>query len=271
MRHELYPIEANGESANIYTYLLDNARELDMAQRRPLVVICPGGGYGATADREAEPIAIQMNAFGFHAVVLRYSVKPATFPTAVLQLAKTVALVRAHAEEWKVLPEKVFVMGFSAGGHLAASLGVFWNKGWIERHIPYEQGAFRPNGLVLCYPVITAGPHAHRDSISTVLAGKEELWDELSLENQVDKGTPPSFIWHTLEDTGVKVENSFLFAEQLRKHNVAFELHVFQYGDHGLALATAESGKRRAPNVAKWVGMAGDWMQALNGPAKSEW
>ncbi len=261
MRQAVYTVSANGEEAQVYTYLLTNEGGHAPAPVRPLVVICPGGGYVNTADHEAEPIAIQMNALGIHAVVLRYSVKPATFPTALLQLAQTVALVRASAEEWRVQPDKVFVLGFSAGGHLAGSLGVLWNKGIIEKEIPLEPEQFRPNGMVLCYAVLTSGEFYHGGSFQALLTGKEHLRAELSLENRVDEGTPPCFLWHTYEDGAVPVENSLLFADRLRKHGVRFEMHIFECGGHGLGLDAPDSGREAMPNVPLWPIMAGAWMR----------
>ena len=117
--------------ANLFTYFLDNSPEIDPERKRPVVLICPGGGYAMTSDREAEALAVKFMAMGYHAAILRYSVAPARFPEALLQLATAVAMLRENAEKWHIDTDKIVVQGSSAGGHLAASLGVFWNKPFV--------------------------------------------------------------------------------------------------------------------------------------------
>jgi acetyl esterase/lipase len=264
MIHTQHTITANGQQAPLVTYLLDTTAELNGGKDRPLVIICPGGGYEFTSDREAEPIAIRLNAAGVHAAVLRYSVKPARFPTALLQLASSVSLVRAQASRWHVDVRRVFVMGFSAGGHLAASLATLWNKGPLAQDPSLEPEACRPDGLLLAYPVISSGEFAHRGSIDALIAGKPELLETVSLETQVDAQTPPAFIWHTGADGAVPVENSLLFAGALRRAGVPFELHVFRRGDHGLSLSSAETagpGEIPPEEVAAWMDLAIRWIR----------
>jgi acetyl esterase/lipase len=267
MTHSVFEISGGGQTASVYTYLLDTTPELNGGRSRPVVIICPGGGYTFTSDREAEPIAMKMNAAGFHAVILRYSVVPAVFPTALIQLAKTVELVRGRSVEWHVDPEKVFVMGFSAGGHLAASLGVLWNKDIIlsNPELKADAKVFRPNGLILAYPVITAGEYTHQGSIEALSGGRATLKEMLSLENHIDKDTPPAFLWHTFEDGAVPVENSLLFAGALRRYGVPFELHIYPHGWHGLSLAapeTANAGEPPLPpGVDTWVPMLVTWIR----------
>ena len=184
------------ETAKLYTYFLDNSREIAPERVRPVIVICPGGGYEWVSEREAEPIALKFVGAGYHAVVLHYSVAPAAhYPTALRQLAWTVAHLREHAAEYHIDPNKVVVAGFSAGGHLAASLGVHWR----------ELGLPRPDGMILGYPVITAGKYAHRGSIQNLAGSDDPGW--YSLETQVTADTPPAFFWHTVTDPEVPVQN----------------------------------------------------------------
>ena len=131
-------VEGYQEIADLYTYILDNSVEMRPNRKRPVIVICPGGGYTMTSDREAEPIAMQYLARGYHAVILRYSVAPARYPLALLQLAKSVAYLREHAEEFHIDTAKIILQGFSAGAHLAASLGVFWKEKIYLRSIAYR-------------------------------------------------------------------------------------------------------------------------------------
>ena len=142
------------ETGKLYTYFLDNSQEIDPNRVRPVIVICPGGGYGMVSDREAEPIAMKFLGAGYHAVILRYSVAPAVhYPTALRQLAWTVAHLREHAAEYHIDPNKVVVAGFSAGGHLAASYGVFWKKKtFLAEELGVDAEQLRPNGLLLSYP-----------------------------------------------------------------------------------------------------------------------
>jgi acetyl esterase/lipase len=271
MLHEKIEIKHEQETAALFTYILDNSPQIDPDRKRPLVVICPGGGYEHTSDREAEPIAIQMNGMGFHACILRYSVKPALFPTALCQLATTIGLVREHATEWNVDPNKIIILGFSAGGHLAASLGVFWNRPFLTERITYTKEQIKPNGMILCYPVITSGSYAHRGSFAALLGSRYEddnLLDFLSLEMQVSTETPPTFLWHTATDDAVPVENSIMFANAILKNKGSLELHIYPRGGHGLSLGTEETKSfanelRVQPEVANWIEMAGRWINGL--------
>ncbi|GHU58372.1 endo-1,4-beta-xylanase [Clostridia bacterium] len=249
MIHEKIDVSVGEYGAFAYTYLLENSPEIYGGKRtRPLVIICPGGGYEFTSDREAEPVAIAFNALGFHAMPLRYSVAPARYPTALLQLNKTMEFARKNEENWNV--SKIIVAGFSAGGHLAASLGVLGNP--------------RPDGLILAYPVITSGEFAHEGSMVNLFGEDKTLREDTSLEKLVTPETPPAFIWHTGEDSTVPVENSLLFANALRKAGVPFELHIYQHGEHGLSLATEEVGNPdEYANIPAWVSLAGNWIKNL--------
>ena len=162
-------VEGYQETADLYTYILDNSVEMHPDRKRPVVVICPGGGYEMTSDREAEPIAMQYLARGYHAVILRYSVAPARYPLALMQLAKTVAYLREHAGEFHIDTDKIILQGFSAGGHLAASLGVFWREKFISEALHTDAEMVKPNGMILSYPVITSGKFAHMGSFEALL------------------------------------------------------------------------------------------------------
>ena len=268
-------IEINGNNkdqnfkAELDTYLLDDLANMKVERKRPAVLILPGGGYRFTSDREAEPVAIQMNAMGFQAFVLYYSCEPATFPTALLQTAKAISVIREHAKEWHIEERKVVLLGFSAGGHLAASLGTFWNKEFVYEALKIEPKRIRPDGLVLAYPVITAWEFAHQDSFRALLGEEYEERKELvSLENQVGEDMMPVFLWHTFEDESVPVENSLLFAHALRKKNIPFELHIYQKGRHGLSLANGETNPANEENLIvlecqNWITMAGTWIRNL--------
>ncbi|MBO5278991.1 MAG: alpha/beta hydrolase [Lachnospiraceae bacterium] len=261
----------NTENCHPYlnTYVLDNYPTINADRVRPAVLICPGGGYEHTSDREAEAIAIQMNAMGFQAFVLYYTCAPAAvFPRPQLEAAKAMMMIRENAEKWHVDPNKVIIMGFSAGGHLAASVGAFYNKEFLYGPLHTTPEMIRPSGQVLCYPVITSGEFAHRGSFRALLGEREEeLKDFVSLENQVTADTPPAFIWHTYEDGSVPVENSLFYASAMRRAKVPFELHIYPRGGHGLALANQETksarGNEIVPEVQNWIELAGTWIKNL--------
>lgn len=251
--------------ATLTTYVRSSSPEMSHAPR-PAVVICPGGGYMFTSDREAEPIALRFLDKGFACFVLRYTVDGSVrFPGALLELAASVALVRQRAAEWNVDPDKIVVCGFSAGGHLACSLGVLWDRPFLREALDKEPAAFRPNGMILGYPVITSGPFAHEGSFHELLGGRygEEAAMELtSLEKQVSASTVPAFLWHTADDPAVPCENSLLLAGALRRHGVPFELHILPSGPHGLSLAEEETGLIEA-SCQPWPDWAARWIRAL--------
>lgn len=269
MLNQMIEIAVDENTATLTTYILSNYLEIDIDRKRPMVVICPGGAYSFVSEREAEPIAVQFNAMGYHACVLNYSVYPAKFPTALVQLAKSVAYVREHAAEWNVNSDKIIVAGFSAGGHLAASLGTLWNEQFLEELMKVKRDNYRPNGMILSYPVITSGEFAHKPSFERLLQDKyNEMRDELSIERRVSDDTPPTFLWHTYEDDCVPVENSLLFAQAMRNKKVPFEMHIYPKGKHGLSLANEETRgiTDKSPlqyECQNWIAMAGVWISNL--------
>lgn len=256
--------------AIISAYIPENSEEININKKRETIIICPGGGYEFTSDREAEPIALKFMAQGFNAIVIRYSVAPARYPTALLELAETVRYVREKEAEWNVDTEKVIVCGFSAGGHLAGSLGVLWNNEIIEKHLDVRNEEIKPNAMILCYPVISSGEFAHNGSFDSLLGEKEaEISREsLSLEKLVSTETPKTFLWHTFDDGAVPVQNSILFSNALAANKVQFELHIYPSGVHGLGLCeeiTAMNGSSEHINshIASWFNLACEWIKTL--------
>ena len=252
-------LDVPGRFADLALYLLPASPSLPHRAKKPLVLICPGGGYSYCSDREAEPIAAKYLAAGFHAAVLRYNCAPSVFPTALLELAWSVQTIRKNAQRWNVLPGSIFVCGFSAGGHLAASLGTLWDDPLLQKAM--GDCEWKPNGQILGYPVITLGEHTHKGSRDNLLgAGWTDLQaEELSLEKRVSEKTVPTFIWHTVEDGAVPVENSLLYATALQRHHVSFEMHLFEKGGHGLSTCediTSDLGNETVPDNQSWVDMS---------------
>ena len=272
MQYKEIPIQLQGSQdyARLCLYLLDVSGEYQLGMKRPMVIICPGGGYERTSDREAEPVAAQFLAMGYHAAVLRYSTAPSTFPTSLLELSFSVQYIKKHAQAWSIDTNHVFVMGFSAGGHLAASYGAFWNKDFISNAIHTETDHLKINGLILCYPVITSDPaYMHEGSFMKLLGSNyPEKKDEVSIERLVTKDFPKTFLWHTYTDQAVPVENSLLLAMALRKANVGLELHIYPEGRHGLSLAdeTTSSCERKDElniSVQTWISLLKTWLREL--------
>ena len=205
----------DGSEATFVRYVLDNSEGIDPKRQRPSVLVIPGGGYAMTSDREAEPIAMQFLAAGCNAFVLRYSVAPSVFPTALLEAAEAVQRIRAHADDWHCDPSKIAVIGFSAGGHLAANLATTAGDDTMRAH-GYDPDAVHPNALMLGYPVITSGPLAHRGSFDCLLGDNSDnqvALDAVSIERHIDAKTPPVFVWHTITDDCVPVENTLMLVD----------------------------------------------------------
>ena len=270
MKTETFEIHAAGSQpgTKLYMYRLEE-RQDPTRKNRPLILMCPGGGYAYTSDREADPIAFRFMAMGYHVAILRYSCEPATYPTALLELAASMKLIHEHAEEWCVNADKIVVQGCSAGGHLAASLGVFWHEKWLAEQTGCKQEWLRPAGMLLCYPVITSGEFAHRGSFENLLRGQytEEMLERVSLEKQVTDHTPPTFLWHTYTDQAVPVENSLMFVQALRKHQISTEFHMYPVGQHGLSTCDEESimedGRGIQEECQSWLPLAKTWLANL--------
>ena len=254
------PVYEGCEKTVVQCYVQARSKELTMPPR-PAVVIFPGGGYDYTSDREAEPVANAYLAAGYSAFVVRYAVgADARHPHPLLDAAAAVALLRARAEEFYIDPHKIAVCGFSAGGHLAAHIGTQWHLPLLRETLGGESADFRPDAMVLCYPVISGirSPHLHSFLNLTGPDPAQETLARLSCEESVDDRTPPAFLWHTANDTCVPVENSLVMAGALAKAGVPVELHVFPNGLHGLSVCTYEtaaggSEDRVYPYVARWV------------------
>lgn len=259
-------VPGSADYAAFYTYFIEPSREIKI-EPRPTVIVCPGGGYQMISDREAEPLALALTAAGINAVVVRYSVAPARFPVALLEVATAMRYTREHIAAYGGDPNRIFTMGFSAGGHLAASYGNFWNQPFVRETLGCDAEVLRPNGQILGYPVITSGEYAHQGSFMNLLGDRYEAEKEsLSLENSVSNDTPPTFIWHTQTDNAVPVQNSLFFVNALQEAGIKMEFHLFPEGVHGLSLAnrlTSHAPELEVPHVAHWMELAIEFIQAL--------
>lgn len=223
------------------------------------VLVLPGGGYGLCSNQEGAPVAAWLNSIGISAFVLDYRVAPSEHPAPYHDARRAIQYIRYHAEEFNIDPDRIGVIGFSAGGHLAATLSNLYDvkNELVDDEI--ERVSARPDLSVLCYPVISSGEFAHTGSFDNLTGANAQLRDELSMENVVHAETPKTFIWHTAVDGAVVVQNTYLYASALAGHSIPHEVHVYPYGGHGLGLASV-GDNRRMPHVAQWRSACERWL-----------
>ncbi|MFN0087518.1 MAG: alpha/beta hydrolase [Blastocatellia bacterium] len=233
------------------------------------IVVCPGGGYARLAPHEGHDIAVWLNGLGVTAVVLKYRLGPQyQHPSMMLDVQRAIRYTRAKSAEWKVDPNRVGVMGFSAGGHLASTAATHFDGGNAGATDPIDRLSSRPDAAILCYAVITmTDPHTHKGSRKNLLGETPapEMIDLMSNEKQITDRTPPTFLFHTEDDAAVPVENSLLFAAALRKSKVPHEMHIYEHGRHGVGLAPND------PALSSWPKLLENWLRArgfLNGAAR---
>lgn len=225
------------------------------------VVICPGGGYGILAyDHEGHQVARWLNTIGVAGVVLKYRLAPRyRHPAPLADLQRAIRTVRAQAQSWHLDPRRVGVMGFSAGGHLASTAATHFDAGQSDAADPIDRLSCRPDFAVLCYPVISfTESFGHMGSKKNLLGPDPDpkLVESLSNERQVTEQTPPTFLFHTADDTGVPPENSLAFFAALRRAKVPCELHIYEVGPHGIGLSPAD------PATFGWKDRLADWLRA---------
>lgn len=224
------------------------------------VIVCPGGGYlHLSMDKEGDQIARWLNSLGVAAFVLKYRLGPRYHhPIELGDAQRAIRTVRTRAAEYRILPDRIGIMGFSAGGHLASTTGTHFDSGKPSAADPIERAGSRPDFMILCYPVISfATPYAHRGSLHALLGENPDpkLVENLSNELQVTAQTPPTFLFHTTTDATVPVENSVLFYMALRKAGVPAEMHIYERGPHGVGLAPTDEA------LSTWPSRLADWLR----------
>ncbi|MBE6715092.1 MAG: alpha/beta hydrolase [Ruminococcaceae bacterium] len=259
------------KNVRLDTYVSKQYGDMADIAPRDCMLILPGGAYYGHAERESEPVAKAFMARGFNCFVLYYSVgeENARFPRPLKDVSMAIAHIRRNAERYNIDPERIFLCGFSAGGHLAASAGVFWNQD-IAAFEGMEKGENRPAGMVLCYAVSTLGEFSH-DICVRLVTGKGDPTPEeravYSPDRHIDSDTVPAFIWHTASDGDVKVQNALIMAKALVEKGIPTELHVYPFGPHGMSVATEETRcnipENVNPHVAHWVDDCCEWTKLI--------
>ncbi len=223
--------------------------------RLPAMVICPGGGYSNRAEHEASPFAWLFAQYGMVGIVCHYRVNR-RFPASYTDTCRAMRLIRADSERMSIDPQRIGLMGFSAGGHNACTVATQPDLHHDEHDDLVGQYSARPDRLVLAYPVISLVDFGHVGSRRQLLGeeGNDELGQKLSGQLHVDNQTPPTFLFHTSDDPGVSVENSLAFAQALRAHEVAFELHSYAHGGHGVGMAASDA------KLGSWTDLLISWL-----------
>lgn len=288
--------------ANLTAYILDDSSEIRI-KKRPSMIICPGGAYLYTSDREAEPIAMKFASLGYNTFVLRYNTyfkdveagfatigqvderievnTNTRYPQPLFDLAKAMLIIRGNVEEWNIDVDNISVCGFSAGGHLAATLGTKWDSNLLKEKFGVNNELFKPKSVILGYPVIDyvlmnevalksedKGVSGLFKMSNEAFFGErhpsDELLKEISPSYNVTSNTVPMFIWHTANDGLVDSRNSLNLAIALAENKIPYELHIFESGPHGLALcdeSTANEDAHINLDYAVWVDLASKWLR----------
>ncbi len=289
MKVYVHPLYDEKSSPKVVSYLIHDYEEYQKGKKRPGVILCPGGGYLKLSEREGEPVALTFLQKGYHAFVLNYSIgtmdstPSKVAEKALMELAMTVKLIKEHGEAWHVNTSELIIVGFSAGAHLAAVFSNLWSEGWIARKLGIESETLRVKAVVLGYPLCDL--QLLRNSIShdmrlddewrsfleqSLVAicgekypGKEKI-DSLSPTCMVNEKTPPTFLWHTADDELVPSEHSLAYALKLSQYHIPYELHVFENGVHGLALANEfTASKPEEVNIPcqMWLPLMFQWLE----------
>ncbi len=269
MKHERIYLNPSDDRVFIDTYITE------LGKNKDAMLVIPGGGYTAVCtEREGEPVALEFVSQGYNAFVLNYRVgrEGDVFPCQLLDAAAAMIYIRDHAEEFKINKNRVFALGFSAGGHLCGTLATMYDYPEVKAAFGDDYKKVRPTGVTLCYPVVTMDQPTHAFSFEHLLGKPESEFTDAenqrySLEKIVNSETAPMFVWHTVEDTLVPINGSLKLALSLTDNKVPYRMTVLPYGPHGLVLSTkvTEAGNPEYvhPFGVCWVKQAVEWMETL--------
>lgn len=287
MLHKRFELSKSTQ-AYMETYVLDDGEFARKGLTRPAVVICPGGGYTMVSKDEGEPVALFFNRHGYHAFVVNYSVKiNHPFPIALKELATAMAIVKEHKEEW-LISDEISAAGFSAGGNLALSLGIYNGEDFLTKELGFSQEQIRPDRLILGYPAVTLHPKREGGKlppeleklmdlglmpdfrgpdIRAILLGKEdaskEEMENLNLMNHLKKDLPPTFVWGSYEDSVIPATDYIELAQKLYQMDVPCELHLFGHGPHGVSLcdkSVKSENEIKDLSMNHWTELCLEWL-----------
>ena len=248
-------------------YVPKASRFVDPDIRRPAILIAPGGGYSHHGEREMEAVALRFLAHGFNAFVVHYRFAPYRYPAPQQDAAAAMGYIRAHANELHTNPDRIAMMGFSAGGHLAGYIGAKWQDEALWAPLGLKPEDVKPNALALCYGVLTYGEFAEKTSYEYLTGTKDpEVIEEMSVTKNVSEKCPPTFMWAPFNDTVVPVENTLEMAMALSKYKVPTEVHIYPEGKHGASLCNEQcagivSPQYDLPDLANWPEMAAKFLK----------
>ncbi len=266
---DYYPaLGSDGRDAVVEAYLQKNMEEMGRQDRkRPVMIVCPGGGYAMCSQREAEPIAVSFLPDGFNVFTITYSVAPNRFPVQLQEVAALMELIYANSDAWNCDTDKIAIIGFSAGAHLTAHYSTAYDCPEVRAMFPQSKSV---NASILAYPVITADPACGHMGSFDNLTGKEQRTPEeiekFSCEKLVSDKTPPAFLYHMAGDDVVPVQNSLLYAQALISRNIPCELHIYPHGYHGSSTCdrqTADDLSADALHSASWLADARRWLRYM--------
>ena len=261
--YKYFGIERKSDGGYIKTYVRDSIGEIK-PKTRPAMLVIPGGGYFMLSEREGEPVALKYMSYGYSSFVLQYSVNT-KYPVPLLEACMAVVYLRENSARFFIDTNYIAAIGFSAGGHLAAMLANLYKEKEIMEILKDKTELAKVSALILSYPVVSMTRNTHCGSRDIITGGDEQLRDRLSIENRITEDSPPTFIWHTVADDCVAVENSLMLANALRKKGVPFAFHLFEKGGHGLSLCNEEVHNQTAEDYArdkngKWFDLSLDWL-----------
>lgn len=255
-----------GRNPSVALYLPDPMTEMKRDNwKRPCLVICPGGGYGMVSQREGEPIALHFLPDGYNVFVISYSVAPHRFPAQLREVAAVLELIYENADDWHCDTDRIAIMGFSAGGHLAAHYSNCYDIPEVREVFPQSKPV---QASILCYPVITADPTAaHLGSFRNLLGAETltpEQVEKFSCDKRVTEHTPPAFLWHTFEDNVVPVANTLRYARALNQYGIPVAVHIYPAGWHGMATVDEQTLDHVPPEIVpaqQWLSEARRWLR----------
>lgn len=283
---EVIPIQEGVSSAALTAYVQEVPLGIQVKLNRPAIIICPGGGYVGFNEKEMEPIALRFLSAGFQAFVLSYSIGLGIgrFPAPFIDAAKSVMIIRENAKQWGIDPNRICLCGFSTGGHVAATFAATWHEQYLAQALSVDNKWFQPNGLVLGYPLLDIDQFQIKNkernpkmyalleamfgSVYGTFYPSQENMREWGYKNRITSHMVPTFLWTTLEDDLIDLQESIDFIKELKENQISFEYHVFEKGAHGLSLgdqivANTQGKTDSIGNTNRWMELALNWIMSL--------